>query len=127
MNYLTYYCMCRELCLQRCINVLYTVSLSDILEFINTKNLQRTEIVSQPLPTSSPAPAQIVPPQSPASDTTDDDGVAVNIPMSNMRKIIAKRLTESKVAKNGAEIKFMLLNINSFCSWGRGYSTAVIR
>jgi len=66
---------------------------ADVIKFIRDKNLSAPAPAEVPLPPSA-APTPSVPPSGPT--LSQDTPAYVDIELSNMRKVIAKRLTESK-------------------------------
>ena len=66
---------------------------ADVIKFIRDKNLSAPAPAEVPLPPSA-APTPSVPPSGPTF--SQDTPAYVDIELSNMRKVIAKRLTESK-------------------------------
>lgn len=68
----------------------------DLLDYINSKGLHKVE-QKVGAPAQKP-PAQAAPPQPTVTAPPASQGEAyIDIPLTNMRKVIAKRLTQSKV------------------------------
>ena len=64
------------------------------MNYIKTKNISKVEQTAAPPSTPPSAPVSAKPAPPPVSSANTN---YIDIPLTNMRRVIAKRLTESKV------------------------------